>query len=169
MTALKMHFDNDYYATIKALPKQKNKSPVRGLILEMPPNFLAETVGHTILYEVDGESVSLYRDKKKIQNIPCPAYAVRPLIIVDVAIRMSESGIHPKVCKMIDAAGKVKNEKYDMVNLIVKPDKETLLLEKSLDERFLDFLYEGIEDNVPKDILSGFKVLMSRYCEGIKA
>jgi hypothetical protein len=168
MTALKMHFDNDYYATIKALPKQKNKSPVRGLILEMPSNFLVESGEHTILYEVDGESVSLYRDKQKIKNIPCPEYAIRPLIVIDVAIRMSESGIHPKVCKMIDAAGKVKNEKYDMANLIVKPDKETLLLEKILDECFLDFLYEGIEEKVPKNVLSGFKILMNRYCEGIK-
>lgn len=169
MTALKMHFDNDYYAIIKALPKQKNKNPVRGLILEMPSNFLSEVVEHTIIYEIDGEGVNLYRDKKKIQNIPCPEYAIRPLIVVDVAIRMSESGIHPKVCKMIDATGKVKNEKYDMANLIVKPDKETLLLEKSLDEHFLNFLYEGIEENIPKNILSGFKVLMNRYCEGIKS
>lgn len=167
MTALKMHFDNGYYATVKALPKQKNKKPIRGLILEIPSNFLLETNESSIVYEIESNSVNIYVDKKKISNTICPDYTLRQFIVVDVAIRMSESGLSPKLCKMIDASGKTKSSKFDMVNLISKPSTDVLELEKVLDENFLNYLYEGIEDNTPKEILEGFKVLINRYQEGL--
>ncbi len=155
---IKAHLDKNCNAVFKKIDKIA--------VLDIPQNIIRQRKPEKFVYEIDETGVIIYIDGVK-EVIPCPDYACRPFITMDIIKKMDSMGYSMTLIKIYDGEELVENDKdiptKTAANLLNEPEKrQSQILEKELYGCLPVFF--GEEDMTPSDkVMEGLEVIESYY------
>jgi len=157
--AVKAHFDNGAYVSFSKIDK------FNGGILEVPENIISKRESNKFVYEVDDEGVIIYINGIKDKTVPCPAYATRPLVALDILFRMIQAGYSPRLLKvtkdneelLLDEMIQTKTS----ADLLDEPDRKNKRLEEKLYKAIDEFF--DTDQTPTSNIKEGFDIICKHY------
>ena len=162
--AINMHFLVNCYPTFQ---------PVNGMfggILQLPENILQDYPEKKVLYETNNGLVIIYVDGIKTEEIRCPNYAIRCLIMCDIICKSDVHGLSGILVRPLKENGSLAEYVYesfmtpknsvDHINLNIS--KKQKILESKLNTAFQNMIAYN-EINIVPEIEDGFKVIQEHY------
>lgn len=162
MNARDAHFENGYFAKVTKIPH------IRGLKLTLPPNYFLGKEESVFIYEMERDVLNIYQDKKKIESIPCPSYALRYMISTDVTIKVVNHLMDTSLIKGFEADDKPlykgNDQRLELKEMIESfDDAETICFENMLERGMKKFSDTSNINDIPKAVRDGFDAISIRY------
>lgn len=155
-----IHFDNDYFVTIKT---DKTNTVC---IVKFPENIFQEAFATELMYEIEDEKVTVYKDREKLLSQNCPNYAKRMFIWLDILKRMDKTGISTELIRAYDK-DEVQMESHildtaTILAILKPPDDSERPLEDKLIKSAIAYANKDVLA-IPEDILDGYQVCEKNY------
>lgn len=161
MTLFDMHLKNNYTVSVSAI------KGLPGLKVEIPKNIFTDTEAKTYIYEVEPGKVSIYANRRKVESIECPDYAIRSFICVDIDSKVTKSRMSQNLIRYLTVDGEVipKVKGGHPINTILPMDSEINELESLLDNAIVNVSgsKNASENEIPEEIYEGFLIVVNRF------
>jgi hypothetical protein len=133
-------------------------------VLEIPENKLASKKKVICTYEIEDKKVNIYINGEKDHTIDCPTYAQRPLIAIDILIRMAAMGLNGYLL-VLDSDEKLDENipTKTAADTLQEPSERNLKLEVALYKALSSFFEKRDISMVKDNISEGFKIICNHY------
>lgn len=159
---IKAHLDNGCFAKFSKIDK------FNGAILEIPENVILKKPALKCVYEIDDNKINIYINGIKEKSIDCPCYACRPLVSIDMIIRINSGGLSPYLLQILDKDDVIpigeNIQTIPAANLLDSPSlRKDKKLEKELYQLMEKYHITGKKEEVTEGIAEGFSVILKHY------
>lgn len=158
-----LHLKNEAYPAFAA------NEFIHGGVLSLPKNVIKEYPEKTYIYEFDKDTLSVFKDKKKVQSVKIERsldYITRLLIIFDITARAANQGYKIDLTQVKNHNGKkVKKQAFDSLYSVLTPPNASELKEEELFKYLKLVAEDNPSENVPKDIQDGYHFILKHYLE----